>query len=60
VKIWGTLAHDGLAFNYTISGDWFMPPRRAAALAEEAAGKALTIDDTLGSAHMSLALGPLV
>jgi serine/threonine-protein kinase len=50
------LAWDGLAFNYTSAGDWFMPPKEAGPLAKAAARRALAIDSTLASAHLSLGM----
>ncbi len=50
------MAWDGLAWNYITAGDWFIPPREAGPKAKAAAGKALAIDSTLASAHLSLAL----
>jgi serine/threonine protein kinase/tetratricopeptide (TPR) repeat protein len=50
------LAWDGLAFNYMAAEDWFVPPREAAPLAETAARRALAIDSTLASAHLSLGM----
>ncbi len=50
------LAWDGLAWNFITAGDWFIPPREAGPAAKAAARKALAIDSTLASAHLSLAL----
>ena len=50
------LAWDGLAFNYTAASDWTMSPKEAERLANAAATRALTIDTTLASAHVSLGL----
>ena len=50
------LAWDGLAFNYVSGGDWVIAPKEAAPLAKAAAEKALAIDSTLASAHVSLGM----
>jgi serine/threonine protein kinase/Flp pilus assembly protein TadD len=50
------LAYSGLAFNYINSVDWFIPPREAAPKAREAAKRALSMDDTLSYAHLTLAI----
>lgn len=51
-------AYTGLADSYALLGDWEyggMTPREAFPKAEEAAKKALQLDDTLAEAHTSLA-----
>jgi DNA-binding winged helix-turn-helix (wHTH) protein/tetratricopeptide (TPR) repeat protein len=49
------LPHAGLADAYLVLGfSGVVPPRHAWALAEEAARKALTLDDTVADAHVSL------
>ena len=50
------LAWNGLAFNYINAADWYTAPREALPLAQVAANRALAIDPTLASAHLSLAL----
>ena len=50
------LAWEGLAFNYITATDWFRRPLEAGPLAEQAAQRALAIDETLPSAHFSRAL----
>ena len=50
------LAWDGLAFNYINAADWYTAPREALPLAQAAANRAVAIDSTLASAHLSLAL----
>jgi len=50
------LAYNGLAFNYSNAGDWFISPKEAAPKAREAAKRALAIDDTLADAHLSSAI----
>jgi TolB-like protein/Tfp pilus assembly protein PilF len=52
-------AYSGLADAYALLGDWeygVLSPRTAFPTAKAAATKALTLDDTLGEAHASLAL----
>src|SRR5262245_37133829 len=50
------LAYAGLADSYIVLGQFFdVPPKEAMPKAREAAVKALTIDDTLAEAHVSLA-----
>src|SRR5262249_12142017 len=50
------LAYSGLADSYIVLGQFFdVPPKEAMPKAREAAVKALTIDDTLAEAHLSLA-----
>jgi TolB-like protein len=49
-------AHAGLADCYNMMGFWWvMPPKTAFPLAEDYAGRALALDDSLGEAHVSLA-----
>jgi TolB-like protein/DNA-binding winged helix-turn-helix (wHTH) protein/Flp pilus assembly protein TadD len=51
-------AYSGLADAYALSGDWeygVVSPQQAFAQARAAATKALTLDDSLGEAHTSLA-----
>jgi tetratricopeptide (TPR) repeat protein len=50
------LAYSGLAFNYINSEDWFIPPREGVPKARDAAVKALSIDEALADAHLSLAM----
>jgi tetratricopeptide (TPR) repeat protein len=50
------LAYGGLAYNYIIQDDWFIPGDLAGPKAKQAAEKALAIDDTDADAHLSLAL----
>jgi serine/threonine protein kinase/Flp pilus assembly protein TadD len=50
------LAWDGLAWNYVTAADWFIPPKEAGPLAKAAARKALAIDSTLASAHLTLGI----
>jgi serine/threonine protein kinase/Flp pilus assembly protein TadD len=52
------LAHAGLAAAYALSstGGGLVPPKEVMPKAETAAMKALEIDDSLGEAHLSLAL----
>jgi len=50
------LAYGGLAYNYIIQADWSMAPGDAGPRAQEAARKALAIDDANSDAHLSLAL----
>lgn len=52
------LAYAGLADSYTLAGSYgysILPPKEAMPKAEEAAQKALVLDDTLAEAHTSLA-----
>ena len=52
------LAYAGLADSYTLAGSYgysILPPKEAMPKAEEAAQKALAIDDSLAEAHTSLA-----
>ena len=49
------LAYQGIADYYDLSTDWLMPPTEAGPKEEEAARKALEIDDSLLEAHSSLA-----
>jgi len=52
-------AYAGLADSYALAGDWqygLFAPREAYPQAKAAATKALALDDTLGEAHISLAL----
>ena len=51
-------AYSGLADSYALAGDWLygvLPPDDAFRQARAAATRALTLDDTLGEAHTSLA-----
>jgi len=51
-------AYSGLADSYALAGDWLygvLPPGDAFRQARAAATRALTLDDTLGEAHTSLA-----
>ena len=51
-------AYAGLADSYALMGDWeygVLPPTEAFPKAKAAAAKALTLDNTLGEAHTSLA-----
>jgi TolB-like protein/DNA-binding winged helix-turn-helix (wHTH) protein/Flp pilus assembly protein TadD len=51
-------AYSGLADAYALSGDWeygVLSPQEAFGQARAAASKALTLDDSLGEAHTSLA-----
>jgi TolB-like protein/DNA-binding winged helix-turn-helix (wHTH) protein len=51
-------AYAGLADSYALMGDWeygLLPPTEAFPKAKAAATKALTLDNTLGEAHTSLA-----
>lgn len=48
------LAYQGIAGYYDLATDWLMPATEAAPKSEEAARKALEIDDTLVEAHASL------
>jgi TolB-like protein/DNA-binding winged helix-turn-helix (wHTH) protein len=51
-------AYAGLADSYALAGDWkygLLAPREAYPKAKAAATKAITLDDTLGEAHISLA-----
>jgi TolB-like protein/DNA-binding winged helix-turn-helix (wHTH) protein/Flp pilus assembly protein TadD len=51
-------AYSGLADSYALMGDWeygLLPPTEAFPKAKAAATKALTLDNTLGEAHTSLA-----
>jgi tetratricopeptide (TPR) repeat protein len=51
-------AYAGLADSYALMGDWeygVLPPAEAFPKAKAAAAKALTLDNTLGEAHTSLA-----
>ena len=51
-------AYVGLADSYALAGDWkygLMAPREAYPKAEAAATKAISLDGTLGEAHISLA-----
>jgi tetratricopeptide (TPR) repeat protein len=50
------LAYDGLAYYYWMADDWTLSPRDAIPKANEAANKALELDDTLAEAHASLAM----
>jgi serine/threonine-protein kinase len=49
------LAYEGIAEYYNLATDWLMPPTEAGPKAEEAARKALDIDDSLLEAHLHLA-----
>jgi len=50
------LAYSGLAYNYMNQDDWYMAPSEAGPKAKDAAQRALAIDDSDASAHLSLAL----
>jgi serine/threonine protein kinase/Tfp pilus assembly protein PilF len=50
------LAYSGLAYNYMNQDDWYMGPSEAGPKAKDAAQRALAIDDSDASAHLSLAL----
>ena len=49
------LAYQGIAGYYDLATDWLMPPTEAGPKEEEAARKALEIDDSLIESHLSLA-----
>ncbi len=49
------LAYQGIAGYYDLATDWLMPPTEAGPKAEEAARKALEIDDSLIEPHLALA-----
>ena len=49
------LAYQGIAGYYNLATDWLMPATEAGPKAEEAARKALEIDDSLIEAHVDLA-----
>jgi len=49
------LAYSGLAFYYVQSLDQILPPKEAMPKSREAALKALSLDDSLAEAHVSLA-----
>src|SRR2546425_2319382 len=48
------LAYAGIADNYVLIADVFIPPREAFSKAKEAALKAIELDDSLAEAHASL------
>jgi TolB-like protein/Tfp pilus assembly protein PilF len=48
------LAYEGLAYNLSIAEDWFVFPRDVMPQAEEAAKKAIQLDNKLGEAHTIL------
>ena len=48
-------AYSGIAYNYVAATDWFVPAAVSIPKAEEAAKKALKLDDRLSEAHTSLA-----
>jgi serine/threonine protein kinase/tetratricopeptide (TPR) repeat protein len=50
------LAYAGLADTYSALADTFVPPREAMPKAKEAAQKAIELDDSLGEAHVALAI----
>jgi serine/threonine-protein kinase len=49
------LAYQGIAYYYGLATDWLMPPTEAGPKSEEAARKALEIDDSLIESHLHLA-----
>jgi len=49
------LAYAGLADSYLAASEWILPPREAIPKARAAALKAVSLDNTLGEAHASLA-----
>jgi TolB-like protein/Flp pilus assembly protein TadD/class 3 adenylate cyclase len=49
-----TLAYAGIADNYVLIADVFIPPREAFSKAKEAALKAIELDDSLAEAHAAL------
>jgi len=50
------LAYSGLAYYYILQDDWYLPPDESARKAQEAARKALQIDEANAEAHLALAL----
>ncbi len=50
------LAYNGLAYYYIVADEWYLSPNDSMPKAREAAQRALTIDETLGDAHTSLAV----
>src|SRR4051812_5775813 len=49
-------AYNGIAYNYVNAADWFVAPTEASVKAKEAATKALSLDESLPGAHLSLAV----
>jgi TolB-like protein/DNA-binding winged helix-turn-helix (wHTH) protein/Tfp pilus assembly protein PilF len=55
-----TLAYSGLALSYLGEADYYLPPHEVMPKAEEAARKALELDDTLSEAHDALGYVELI
>ncbi len=50
------LAYDGLAYDYCNMVGWYLPANECMPRAKDAAMRALAIDETLATAHLSLAI----